>query len=110
MDTRATEAVTPEQVQARLEEIKRHMPETYKAIQRKAAEIGREAFRFVRQGVAGQPNRFYAMERGWVVGHPFDLPGVSEGMAVNICQFGATHWIMWAPDAQKPQGDANGTH
>jgi len=93
--------------------IKDHMPETYKAITDKAGKIGKEAYRFVRQGLAGQPNKFYAMERGWVVGTPFDLPGVMPDMAVFICQFGTKGWLMWAPEAQQleqQQGGTDGAH
>lgn len=100
-------------VQARLEEIKRHMPETYRAIQDKAADIGNQAYAFVRQGVAGQANRFYAVEAGRVVGTPFDLPGVPDEVARILVQFGCTFLIMWAPEAmhlEKRQGESDGTH
>ena len=97
MDTRAKQ---PSEVDARLEEIKRHMPMTYAAIKDKAAVNGPAAFRFVRQGVAGQPNRFYAVEAGRVVGTPFDLPGVSDEVARIVVQFGVSFLIMWAPEAQ----------
>ena len=97
MDTRAKQ---PSEVDARLEEIKRHMPMTYAAIQEKAVGIGPGAFRFVRQGVAGQPNRFYAVEAGRVVGTPFNLPGVTEELARVVLQFGVSFLIMWAPEAQ----------
>lgn len=91
--------------------IKDHMPETYKAIVEKAGKIGNEAYRFVREGLKGQPNRFYAMERGWVVGTPFDVPGVNDELARVILQFGCTFMIMWAPEAQQlEQGAADGTH
>lgn len=84
------------------------MPMTYKAIQDKAAEIGGEAFRYLRQGVRGEPNKFYAIEAGRVVGTPFNLPGVSEELARVILQWGCAFLIMWAPEAQK--GNADGTH
>ncbi len=104
---------TQTSVQARLEEIKRHMPETYKAIQEKAAAIGNPAYGFVRQGVAGQANKFYAVEAGRVVGTPFDLPGVSDEVARLMVQFGCAFLIMWAPEAQQleqKQGGSDGTH
>lgn len=94
--------------------IKDHMPDTYKAITKKAALIGNEAYRLVRQGCSGQPNKFYAMERGHVVGTPFDLPGVTDELARFVCQFGCTFMIMWAPETQQMQqqqeGGADGTH
>jgi len=97
MDTRAKQ---PSEVDAQLEQIKRHMPMTYAAISDKAKAIGPAAFRFVRQGVAGQPSRFYAVEAGRVVGTPFDLPGVSDEVARIVVQFGVSFLIMWAPEAQ----------
>lgn len=113
MDT--SQQRSPQQVDAELDVIKRHMPETYKAIRSKAVEIGREAFRFVRQGVGGQPNRFYAVEGGRVVGTPFDLPGVSDEIARLTVQFGISFLIMWGPELQQlpridGQGGADGTH
>lgn len=101
MDTSKRPAVDSAQVEAQLKLIKAQMPETYKAISEKAALIGNEAFRFVRRGVGGLPNNFYAMERGHVVGTPFDLPGVAEGLARVIVEFGVTFMLMWAPEAQQ---------
>lgn len=107
-------AVNSAQVEAQLKVIKDHMPETYKAITEKAGQIGRAAFGFVRHGVAGQANKFYAVERGRVVGTPFDLPGVADEVARVIVQFGCTFLIMWAPEAQQQltekQETANGPH
>jgi hypothetical protein len=51
--------------------IKTQMPMVYGAIQDKAQEIGKEAFALVRKGLRGEPNTFYAFERGYVVGTPF---------------------------------------
>lgn len=105
MDTRTAEQSPAVDVQARLNEIKAHMPQTYKAIQAKAAEPGSRAYRLVREGVQGTPNSFYAIERGWVQGTPFNLPGVSDELARVILQFGCTFLIMWAPSAQKGAAD-----
>lgn len=88
--------------------IKDHMPDTYKAIVEKAGVIGNEAYRLVRQGLAGKPNKFYAVERGRVAGTPFDLPGVSDEVARIIVQYGCTFLIMWAPEAQ--QGGDHGSN
>lgn len=98
----------PQQVEHQVAEIKAYMPETYKAIQAKAELIGRDAYAHVRQGLAGKPNRFYAIEAGRVVGTPFDLPGVADELARVIVQFGVSFLIMWAPEAQK--GGADGAH
>lgn len=100
MDTSLKTAVSPAEIEAQLKVIKDHMPETYKAIVEKAGQIGRQAYAIVRQGVSGKPNKFYAMERGRVVGAPFDLPGVADEVARVIVQFGVTFMIMWAPEAQ----------
>lgn len=100
MDTRPQQ-LSQAAIDAKLDELKRHMPMTYAAIKEKADMIGREAFRFVRQGVGGQPNRFYAVEAGRVMGTPFDLPGVSDEVARIMVQFGVSFLIMWAPEAQQ---------
>lgn len=103
MDGPATKR--PQEVELQVAEIKTHMPETYKAIQAKAELIGREAYAHVRHGLAGRPNRFYAVESGRVVGTPFDLPGVADEVARVIVQFGVTFLIMWAPEAQVENGN-----
>lgn len=91
-------------MKARTEEIRQHMPETYRAIQAKAAEIGNLAYQLVREGIKGQANRFYAIERGRVVGTPFDL-AVQAELAAYIVQFGCQHLVMWSPDAVKGAND-----
>lgn len=95
-------------VKARTDEIRQHMPETYRAIRARAEAVGDLAFQCVRQGIRGAPNRFYAIERGWVAGTPFDLPGVQAELARVVVEFGCTFMIMWAPEASK--GPADGTH
>lgn len=108
MDTRTPEQGAAVDVQARLGEIKAHMPETYREIVKRASVEGSDTYRLVRQGIKGVPNSFYAIERGWVQGTPFDLPEVSAELARVIVQFGCTFLIMWAPGAQ--QGQTDGTH
>ncbi|MGQ3227071.1 MAG: hypothetical protein ACT6UU_24400, partial [Hydrogenophaga sp.] len=83
------------------------MPETYREIQTKAGAIGNRAFGHVRRGVAGEPNQFYAIESGRVVGTPFNLANVHDELARLIAQWGCTFLIMWSPDAQK--GSSDGT-
>lgn len=81
--------------------IRQHMPMTYAAIQEKAQHIGRPAFGFVRRGVAGQPNMFYAIEAGRTVGTPFvGVPG-ADLLADYIRQFGCQFLILWAAEAQQ---------
>lgn len=108
MDGSTGQQVSQAEVEARVREIKAHMPETYKAIQAKANEIGREAYAHVRWGLAGQPNRFYAIEAGRVMGTPFSVNGVDAELARYIVQFGCSFLIMWAPQAQK--GGRDGAH
>lgn len=95
-------------VKARTDEIRANMPETYRAIKAKAELIGNQAYELVRAGIRGKPNCFYAIERGWVVGTPFDLPGVQAELARLIVQFGCTYLIMWAPEVAK--GASDGAH
>lgn len=88
--------------------IKAHMPMTYKAIQVKAAEVGNRAFGYVRAGIAGKPNTFYAVEAGRAVGTPFVGVVGADQLAEYIRQFGCVFLILWAAEAQ--QGGADGTH
>ena len=121
MDTRqqsSNEAAPADQdamkayVDAQLAIIKAHMPMTYKAVKDKAGEIGNEAFRLVRQGIVGKPNRFYAIEAGRAVGTPFVNVVGADQLADYIRQFGCTFLILWAAEAQQTgqQGGADGTH
>lgn len=83
-------------VDQQIASIKAHMPETYKSIQAKAAEIGKPAFALVRRGLRGDANCFYAFERGHVVGTPFALPEVSREIAQRLVTFGISHVCVWA--------------
>lgn len=93
MDTRT---VSPADIDAQIVLIKGSMPETYKAIKAKAEQIGNEAFRLVRQGLAGQPCRFYAFERGRVVGTPFKGHPIEADIAQAMVQFGCGFCVVWA--------------
>lgn len=85
--------------------IKAAMPETYKSIQAKAAEIGKQAWTLARAGLAGQPNCFYAFERGHVVGTPFSLVEVQRDVAQYMVTLGCAHvCIFAAPDSEAPNG------
>ena len=90
-------------IEARVRDIKAHMPETYKAIQARAAEFGREAYALVRRGIAGQPNTFYAFERGWVVGTPFNQVDIAADVALGMVMFGCTAVVIWreAPNGSR---------
>ena len=86
----------PSEVEQQVALIKRHMPMVYLAIQDKARQIGDEAYRLVRQGIAGQPCRFYAFERGHVVGTPFKGHPIEADVAKAMVQFGVSFCVMWA--------------
>ena len=109
MDTSAP--WTPEEsarIAAGLDQIKRFMPMTYAAIQEKAQGIGNRAYRYVRAGLAGRANSFYAVEGGHVVGQPFSLPrDMADSIGSLITQFGCSFMILWAPAAQ---GGGDGSH
>jgi hypothetical protein len=107
MDTFRPPEAGPQRIEFFRQLIKNHMPETYKAIQTRAADsdLGRDAFALVTRGLKGEPNCFYAIERGHVVGTPFDMPDVSSELARTIVQFGCQFLIMWAP-----KGGEHGAH
>ena len=95
-----------ETVEQQIASIKAHMPETYKSILAKAAETGKGAFGFVRRGLRGEPNCFYAFERGHVVGTPFNQTEVAPMTAFYMVAFGCSHVMLWAGDAS----EATSTH
>jgi hypothetical protein len=94
MDTRTANV----DVTAKIEEIKRHMPETYSSIKAKAAVIGNEAFVLVRRGLRGEANCFYAFEQGRVVGAPFDRTDIMPEIAKYMVQFGCSHIVVWSSE------------
>jgi len=103
MDTRTVPAAKVD-VSAQIDEIKRFMPETYKAIKTKAADIGNDAFVLVRRGLRGEPNMFYAFEAGRVVGTPFSLVDVARDIAQLMVTFGCAHVCIWAAPAVPAAG------
>jgi tRNA A37 methylthiotransferase MiaB len=78
-------------VQQKIDQIKQSMPETYKAIQEKAKQIGNDAYLLVRRGLRGEPNCFWAMEGGLVMGTPFNLPDTQRDVAWAMVCFGCAH-------------------
>jgi hypothetical protein len=105
MDTRTAK----EDVSAKIEDIKRFMPETYAAIQQRAYEIGNDAYVQVRKGLRGEPNCFYAFERGRVVGTPFSISNIMDVVAGNMVRFGCAYVCIWPTAPAQPAGGANGT-
>lgn len=84
-----TKEIKPD-VSGKINDIKRHMPETYKSIQAKAAVIGNLAYEQVRRGLRGEANCFYALEGGRVVGTPYTLPDIQAEVAKYMVQWGCT--------------------
>ena len=93
--------------------IREHMPAVYASIQRKAAEIGNEAFVLVRKGLRGEPRCFFAIEGGWVMGTPFAGSACMEEVAHSIVELGCAYVCIWpdrAPELGLPRvGGAHGT-
>lgn len=103
MDTRSKA-----EVEQMVGEIRAHMPETYKAIRARAAEH-QGTFELVRRALRGEPNCFYAIERGRVVGTPFSLGDIMSEVAKYMVGFGCAHVCIW-PDAGQPAGGKHGAH
>ncbi len=61
-----------EDVEAKIAQIKAHMPNTYASIKLKAQQVGGQAYELVRRGLRGERDCFYAIEAGYVVGTAFD--------------------------------------
>ena len=85
--------------------IKTQMPLVYGAIQDKAKEIGKDAFALVRRGLRGEPNTFYAFERGYVVGTPFSAGQLTDEVAGLMVRFGFAFVCIWRA---QPQGAQDG--
>jgi len=85
-------------VSALIEEIKQFMPETYAAIQAKAAAIGNDAFVWVRQGLRGHPDFFYASEDGRVMGTPFKRPGIMSELERYRRLYGDVNIVFFASE------------
>ena len=105
MDSRTTGSKTD--VDRGLELIKGRMPSTYAAIKARAGAVGSVAFALVRRGLAGQPNMFWAMEGGYVVGTPFAGQAIERDVAYNMVTFGVDHVCIFG---LANQGVSNGAH
>lgn len=96
MDSRTLQeqqgAASQAKVAELLQLIKTRMPQTYEQITRKAQHQGKGVYVLVRRGLRGEPNCFWAMEAGQVVGTPFAATHpVSALMAQALVQFGCAH-------------------
>ena len=87
------------EVEAVIATIKTHMPETYKSIKAKAEAFGPATYALVRAGIRGQPNSFYAFERGHIVGTPFTISELTRDVAQLMCTLGVQHCIVWPENA-----------
>lgn len=90
-------------VAAGLAEIKAGMPETYRAIQARAASVD-GTFQLVRRALRGEPNCWYAIERGRVMGTPFNLGGVMDEVAGYMVRWGCTYVCIWPDDRKGNDG------
>lgn len=97
-------------VQDQINQIKQYMPETYKSIQDKAAAIGKPAYGLVRRALKGEPNCFYAFERGRVVGTPFSVAEIARDVAQYMVTFGCTYVCIWAESTIQTPGGTNGAN
>ena len=95
-------------VEEQIAEIKANMPETYKAIQAKAQDIGKPAYALVRRGLRGDANCFYAFERGYVVGTPFNQGDIMAEISKYMVQFGCTFIVVW--QSERGGGEGHGTN
>jgi len=87
-------------VEEKIAEITAYMPETYKSIQAKAQQVGNKAYEWVRRGLRGEANCFYAFEAGHVVGTPFNRTDIMEHVSKYMVQFGCEHIVIWATEGQ----------
>jgi hypothetical protein len=104
-----------EEMRARLQHIKDHMPQTYELICAKAVDMGDEVWGMVRRGVRGVPNEFWAMEAGHFAGTPFDLKKVQDEIAWGMVNFGDTFAVVFnlqidRPAQQARAGGNDGAH
>ena len=81
----------------KINEIKRFMPEVYKAIQAKAVEVGNVAYEVVRRGLRGEANTFYAFEGGRVAGTPFSAGPLAAEVAAAMVTFGCAFVCIFCP-------------
>lgn len=101
-------ATPADKVTEGLHVIKTQMPMVYGAIQDKAQEIGKDAFALVRRGLRGEPNTFYAFERGYVVGTPFSHGPITDQLAGLMVRFGCAFvCIFKGADGAAAEQEAN---
>ena len=102
MDTLDTRTPAKPDVEAKLAEIRDRMPSVYRAVQEAAKARGNQVYAWVRAGLRGEPDRFYAIERGRVVGTPF-CQAVMADVAQQMVQWGCDY-ICILPAEQQNEG------
>lgn len=106
MDTWTPEQQKAQAVQEGLQTIKARMPNVYAAIKARAAEAGQGVYGLVRRGLRGEPQCFWALEAGHVVGAPFDGHELQPQVAALMVQFGCSHVVMFG----NLEGAGHGAH
>lgn len=90
-------------------DLRQHMPETAKWVDKKRQELGAEFVNgCIRRALKGEPGFFYAIERGHVLGTPFAVThpfADSQALAITM---GSTFAGFIATPASPRGGD--GTH
>nr|WP_145544766.1 hypothetical protein [Variovorax boronicumulans] len=83
-------------VDQQLAVLRSQMPDVYKSIQAEAAARGRVVYEWVRRALRGEPDLFYAFERGYVMGTPFSDPTVMGEIAACMVAFGRCSVCIFA--------------
>lgn len=105
MDTTETAAMkSNEEIAALTALIRDRMPDTYHAIKLKADSIGRSAYEYVRRGLRGEANCFYAFEKFNVVGTAFSIEHQDAlALATYMVEYGNTFVIIFGDRLKKPE-------
>ncbi len=102
MDT--VDTWTPDKTDKALAHIRRHMPRVYAEIRARAAKHGRIAYAEVRRGLAGEAGKFYAAEKGWVIGTPgtpTQMAALSVEVVAGRLMLGRSiFFVLWSESPQ----------
>lgn len=101
MDTRTPQGGKLD-VTAKIDQIKNHMPKTYADIKARSEVFGNAPYEFVRRGLRGEANCFWACEDGWVVGTPFTLVEVARDIAQYMVTFGDNRVVQFHESCALP--------
>lgn len=85
------------------------MPKVWEAIEaRKTAFGAHHVAECIRRGMAGEPDWFYAFERGHVVGTPFTCDPGLTGLISLAAVIGGRFVFVMRPPAANTEGSADG--